>query len=313
MKIKTQILFCLLIILIKPTYAQWKKVDSKTHIRLVDLCFINKNTGFCVGGDDEYGNGKGNGIILRSHDGGLSWAKVYEDSFLSVNDVVALNNIIYCFGKKNGVPVGIISKDSGSTWKIIYNIFGITTSIQSVQVSNNNIYFLSGSDLVKVTNDSSKIILSHIALYDIDNLDKIVALNDQVTQINESKNEGNSWNLISVNNFSKISGNSMTYSCMKSNGDSISIYGTYPNVLLSTQNGGKDWKIQDISFYRVFFLTSNIIYTYNSKNFYKSKDGGSSFQIESPEIGAIENVYEFYNVGFICGINGFLMRNAHIN
>jgi hypothetical protein len=265
MKHRTQIVIYFMVLLFNPTYAQWKKVNSNTNIRLVDICFINKNTGFCVGSDDEYGNGRKKGIILKSLDGGLNWSKVYEDTLLSVNDIVVLHNIIYCFGKKNGIPVGIISKDDGISWKITYQIFGITTNIANVQVSNKNIYFLSGDKLIKVVSDTAKILLSHIVLYDIDKSNKIVALNDQVTLINESKDEGNTWNLISVNNHGRLSGNSMTFASMKSNGDSISIFGTYPNILLTTQNGGKDWEFCEFKYFRAFFLSSNVIYTYNSK------------------------------------------------
>ncbi len=58
--------------------AQWYPVNSNTTENLNDIFFVDDLTGYCLGGGDIWGFLEGQGIILKTTDGGENWATIFE-------------------------------------------------------------------------------------------------------------------------------------------------------------------------------------------------------------------------------------------
>lgn len=88
---------CVFIVCTCTTYGQWIQVNSGTNILLHDLFLVDSTVGYCVGGGDVWGSSTSPGGVLKTTDGGSSWNSVYFDSLLSLTEVVANENKVFCF------------------------------------------------------------------------------------------------------------------------------------------------------------------------------------------------------------------------
>jgi len=79
--------------------AQWVKVNSNTTERLKDIIMITEYIGYCTGGGDIYDYPQGNGVILKTTDGGENWNTVFSQSELAIHSIGIIENEIYGFAK----------------------------------------------------------------------------------------------------------------------------------------------------------------------------------------------------------------------
>jgi photosystem II stability/assembly factor-like uncharacterized protein len=113
----------------------WQNLLSDPTVQIYDLFFLNTNNGYAVG-SKQVRNGAGlvlgsKGIVLRTTDGGQSWAATYlgEDNWERLSDVHFLSTLVGFIGG-DGDPIGRIYKtiDGGSSWTQIcelHNEYGL--------------------------------------------------------------------------------------------------------------------------------------------------------------------------------------------
>ena len=105
----------------------WINVSFSNHL-LFDLCFINADTGWVVGG----GSGGGGtvpqgsqGIMLKTFNGGLDW--IVDSSFDKVISSIFFNEIdtgYYCAQNTTHLAVICKTTDGGNTWSTVYTSSG---------------------------------------------------------------------------------------------------------------------------------------------------------------------------------------------
>jgi len=125
--------------------AQWIQQDSLTNQALLDVSFINRNTGWTSGR---------NGTILKTTNGGNNW--INQNSGASNKSLYGLSsvnsNVIYCVGWFETI---LKSTNGGDNWIIIKNgLVGGGHSYWGVYFINENTGWICGSGLIifKTTN-----------------------------------------------------------------------------------------------------------------------------------------------------------------
>jgi len=114
--------------------------------------FANENDGFAVGTDmpDETGNG----IILKTNNGGLTWEKYISSKSVQLNSVFCTSNSVFAVGYDlvQGVYEGIIlrSSDGGISWESVENSSNILTGIH---FPNDSVGYTVGSHHILKTID----------------------------------------------------------------------------------------------------------------------------------------------------------------
>ncbi len=81
--------------------AQWHRVNSGTTENLYDIFFVDSLTGYCVGGDG-WGGSQGNGVILKTEDGGENWIEINELDSISLGSLYYAD-IIHFKNANNGI------------------------------------------------------------------------------------------------------------------------------------------------------------------------------------------------------------------
>lgn len=120
----------------------WNSLNSTTNLPIRDICFLNSNNGFAVGGENScVGTGciPPGGFILRTQDAGQTWNKIFTPSNkLEITSISFINNLIgFCVGDN------VIYKtiDGGQTWteNQIINLGG---KMMKIRFSNNQNGFI---------------------------------------------------------------------------------------------------------------------------------------------------------------------------
>lgn len=116
----TQITFIIICLLFTTTYAQWKKLNSRTTVNLTAVTVIDSSSAMVIGEK---------GSILKTSDSGNSWQKVY----LGIsNNLNAISNRYQFFSEKNSIIVAgdsilLMSSDNEKTWSIKSEPYNFTT------------------------------------------------------------------------------------------------------------------------------------------------------------------------------------------
>lgn len=116
-------------------YGQWQHQTSASFETLNDIEFLNQDTGFIAG---IYG-------IQRTHDGGLNWEMVYEDSVFVMSIQLLSDSLVIAMG--NVVPsvmaVSLRSTDGGDSWTS--TLLPLTDNLISLHFFNQELGFAVGS------------------------------------------------------------------------------------------------------------------------------------------------------------------------
>lgn len=98
--------------------AQWTALPSGTTQNLHKIAFRGASVGYCVGGGDDYGypvTGK-KGVVLRTANGGASWAVMVQDSTMGFTELAINGDTVIAFGRTQVDPIMARSTDNGITW-----------------------------------------------------------------------------------------------------------------------------------------------------------------------------------------------------
>lgn len=236
---KKRLFFYCLCLLAIGSYAQsWYQVNSNTTQRLKDIVMINATTGFCSGGGDVYNAPEGNGVILKTTDGGENWTTVFSQANLAIYAIHSIANEMYAFAKLNGGNQLLHSADSGVNWSITT----ISFSPYNVQYANNAIYFLDANDnyaLKKWTPTTLAVLMANVGTYGVNN-NEIVCINSAFDSIYKSTDGGTT--------FTQLSGyptefgqNQSTNAVIKSFGTTLVVHYTYPAATQVSTDNGISW------------------------------------------------------------------------
>jgi photosystem II stability/assembly factor-like uncharacterized protein len=96
-----------LLINISSGNCQWIIQNSGTTSPLTDIKFLDENTGWCCG----------NGVILKTTNGGLNWVTQTLPLYLYYYKIVPINyNVVYCVGNHRTI---IKTTDGGNNWTVL--------------------------------------------------------------------------------------------------------------------------------------------------------------------------------------------------
>jgi|GEM_PF-2286276 len=218
--------------------AQWVKVNSNTTERLKDIIMVTESIGYCTGGGDIYNFPQGNGVILKTIDGGENWNTVFSQSDLAIHSIGIIENEIYGFAKLNGVDKLVSSNDQGITWEVYepeYNIISLRTL-------NNNIYFHDANDnysLKKMTTSGVTTLAQNIGLFGV-NENEIIYINPEFDTIYKSDDGGDTF--ITLAGYPEdFSSDQSTDAVIKSFGNIIVARYTYPPGTEYSMDNGNNW------------------------------------------------------------------------
>jgi len=273
--VKHQLLFFLLAGTCLQAKAQWYMIGSwdlpiPNTGGWEDVFFLNKDTGFVVGGiATPNGVNIGEQVIIRTHNGGLSWDTTW---FYSINQVLHRLEAIHCPNDSVCFAVGTKDKlykttDGGDTWTwsnpAIYAINGDPPDLlNDVFFINNDIGYTchanSGGSLVARTTDGG---LNWITDSVCGGALAFSFPNDSIGYTNfacKTTDGGNSWNYANTlphenypqfNSYKSVSFLNEKFGFIASSGKDGFDYG-YPSfnfgIVSITKDGGNTWVNKEI-------------------------------------------------------------------
>lgn len=297
-------------------HAQWYPVNSNTTENLNDILFVDSLTGYCVGGGDEYGFPEGNGVILKTTDGGENWTTIFTQDSLAIQHIAIVeeNNYtkLYGFALKNGASYLITTFLSSQFQNWI--VEAVSFRAKDVQIYDNVIYFMDETDqtLKVIQNSLVGDILADISIFYVIN-NAITYLNDNVDSVFVSPLDGNS---VQYSNAlpSEMSQNQITYAQVASFDDTIVVKGTYPGLVTKSNNQGLDWTTHYLAPNFVSeIISSQVLFGMDNLNRIQvTTNSGESWQIQD-SLGVKIRCLYFYtdNLGFAVGENGVIFKTTN--
>lgn len=226
----------------------WSVVSSPSMRNFNDVCFVDANVGFIVGGNKSNDSIQ---TILKTVDGGTSWSIVRDVMGYWLKSIYFVSTSVgFCVGEHGTI---LKSVDGGTNWT------SITVSSSVSDRAFNDVVF---------TDSQHGIIIGGIEGH--------WQTNDSVQTILETMDGGNTWNVVR-----DVPGPCLNAICFSDNNTGL-IAGN-SGTLLKTFNSGGDWEqvslpdnTPDNNFYAVHFLTNfygyvagqyGIIYKYVSDEY----------------------------------------------
>ena len=186
-----QILILLIVIIISlntKSFGQWEAVycpffDTLNYSLpfLTSVAFVNANNGIAVGYAPQiFPTIAGNGIILKTNDGGYQWDTIFyfKDSTSFLKVTIINDNTVFVAGNNNFFDNGYVLKsmDFGSNWDT--TIF--SKNISSIHFPNDTIGYIVGKDgLVFKTTDGGNNWLN-LSPDSISNYTSVFFINDTI-------------------------------------------------------------------------------------------------------------------------------------
>lgn len=296
---------------------QWTKLNSGTTSELYKVRFINTDTGYCVGGNKP-SQLAGNGIVLKTIDGGANWSKVYEDSITVFTEVACNNNLISITGRnKYGSDIMVQSGDGGATW----NSGKVAFAATQLQYFDNKLHFIDAMNLELVYENSGNTqkLADRVIFYTQNSAGDLYTLSYSSVQgynfkIGASADKGATWDT-SLVNFKYITTNSLTGASLWAFGDTLVFMATYPAAIAYSYDRGTSWTDAIVQFpTSAGFVASPYRITGASslKKIMKSIDGGLNGVVQDSTIDIVNDFY-FVNEknGYLCGRNGIIYKTTN--
>lgn len=268
---------------------QWHLMNSGTTNNITCMHFKNADTGFYL---------THKGEIFATHNGGLKWAFLYQDSsLLWETSIMASNDSLFYLGKnKEGSPVKIaISLNKHTVVKQTALSYTSPTTIWNHEIWDLGRVRKSLGEMANIENFS--IYKSFISASDHSN-------------IYYSNNVGKTW---SKKKFTTSLLSSGPYQSFYRGGNTLITTTQYPTLLHISVDKGNTWDtkyLPDGLF--LYFLDEANILAFNfllpTKKLYTSHNLGSSFS-ETEVNHYISNIYfATPNIGFVYGSNGMIYK-----
>lgn len=310
------ILTIIALVLCGSLQAQWYPVNSNTTENLNDIFFIDSLTGYCVGGPDAWGASLGNGVILKTTDGGENWSTIFSYDSVSIQHVAVVNennNIaFYGFALKNGLPYLVTTSLSAQfqNWTVAPTSY----SAKDVQVIDNVIYLIDALDqsLKTLQNGTPLSLVNDVSFFSAKQ-NSLVWVNQAVDSVFVSLDNGSSIAL-SKKLPQEMSQNQSTNALVSFEGDTLLIKGTYPGLVTFTTPNALGWTTNiHAPDFQSAILSSTELYGMDNLNRLQvtTNSGGSWHIVDS--IGARVNRLYFYtnSLGFAVGENGTIYKTSN--
>lgn len=294
----------------------WQYTNSGFNFILYDMSFPagQSEIGYAVGSTLTF---NGDGIILKTTDGGLTWTQISSGTIPGLEAVFFTSlNVGYAAGWQNYF---IKTTDGGSTWTpqiIVPNIWYF-----------NNIEFRDANNGVATTSDPNIFVTTNAGTTWTQATGTIIGVQDICyadantlfavggdEKITKSTNGGLSWIQVYSGTFTYVLAG---VEFLNSN---FGMVGGEDGKILVTTNGGTNWTVRNaggFAIWRSFHLSDlNTAYVAGTpEQIYKTTNGGitwvddyptSTFNYALYKIKFLEN-----NLGIICGSQGAILRNTN--
>jgi photosystem II stability/assembly factor-like uncharacterized protein len=232
----------------------WDSLPVQASDFCNSISFLDENIGFAVGTDDP--NESGNGIILKTTNGGLSWSKETIFESVHLTSVACTSNGIYIAGYNYSQGVnGIILKslDEGNTWQLQSYP---NTMFNSISFPNDTVGFVAGSRTILKTTNSG----------------------DYWEELDEI--DGTYHNSISFIN-SDI-------------GYVAGRYGRIFRTLDGGENWTEQWAYTKYDFYNIVCVTDDIAYVSGDRGFILKTTDGGGLPVNTNNLKIDEPYYNIY-------------------
>lgn len=297
------------------TNAQWEKRDIGTEYSLIDIDFVNAQTGFICGSF---------GVIKKTTDGGETW----EDMEIEVNhtflaiDALDVNNVY--IGRND-----LFKANDGHHFSQI-NTEKISSSIHDIKFLNEEIGFLIAAGTLKKTIDGG---LTWANVFSASMIRELAFVTDQIGyghgsatscgivpgspcpsagSIHKSLDGGDSWEMIYFTETTEVKG-------LHFLDEHIGFFVGNDKNVYKTQDGGFNWEvigvIEDLGFPTdALFIDEQIGYVISLEGtIFSTLDGGESWtmdhQVENRS--PLAKIYKTEdNVLWVVGNAGVVLRNS---
>lgn len=309
---KNLITTCLALLFFAVANAQWYQVNDETMVEtLYDIAFVDENIGFAVGGyNQSTTNPAGNGIILKTTDGGESWTTIYNDpDIVRFSEIVVLDGQVIVFGGASGVSKLYVSNDNGESWEI--TSLGYTPV--DVRTSSNIIYFrhYSGSTaLYKMEDGEVSTVVEDVGRYGV-NDNELVYVENTYNTIFKSTDYGSSFEALTgyPEDFSQ---NQSTNAVIRSFGDTIIVHYTYPPYTVYSLDNGETWTYVYSSSDYSEIISENLLMGSAYNQLY-SQTNFEPWEEVTTVSDEIKKIYIYNEVlGFLVGENGMIYKTTSV-
>lgn len=313
---KNLILIYFMLIQVTIANAQWYQVNSNTTERLKDIIMVDENIGYSTGGGDIYNYPEGNGVILKTIDGGENWSTIFSQDSLAIYAIGIIDNNLYGFAMLNGADKLVFSDNDGTTW----SVSDFNYKPWNVRNINNSIYFQDGNDNFNLKQLSSSGVVDlaqNVSLFGV-NENEIVYINNQYDIIFKSNDNGATFQAL-ASYPTEFGQNQSTDATIKSFGDTIIVHYTYPNATQYSTDIGATWVHTGYdgsngsagANYCEIISSSLLMGSFNN-----SLNSQISFQPWEEEETLSDNIRKIYiyseNLGFVVGDNGMIYKTTNV-
>lgn len=292
----------------------WVQQTSGTNASLIDIYFLNTNTGFACGSG---------GVIVKTTNGGLNWA--------ALNTGTASNLVkIKFFDANTGIAGGekiIKTTNGGMNWTLLRD----TVYANDIHFLNQNEWWLcSNSPHANLKTTNQGISWSTIGGSDFIQT-SIYFLNQSTgwiggkfvtgsfvpTHVSKSINGGSQW----TTQYTQMSfqNNGWVYDILFTDANNgYALYWDFSlTKILRTTNSGSNWletPTPNRKLKNLFFITTNIGWSCGDSGYvYKTMNSGLSWVIEQTSSAYHLNSIVFVNneTGWTCGANGIILKTTN--
>lgn len=283
---------------------QWTPVNANTPQTIRDMAFADNLTGYAVAGAEA--GGQPRAVVLRTTDAGANWLTVYEDTaLLSLNDLVVVNDSIFCFGTDAGNNNYRVAfhHNMGAFHKSPFP-FVVCRPVYKDQ----KIWFMAGNTqggLCTYANNQVDTLLPDVAYFDIRG-QHVVAVN--ATEVYLSDDWGQGW---TTRTFTTSPLSSFPYYGYY-NGDTVLASISYPTTLFYSYDHGNAWNVRQVPNGLDLFFADGLniygLYMFGQHHrIYSSVNGGADWMMDSVQ-GEVHGFYFYGDLGFVFGKNGVIHK-----
>ena len=298
------------------TSTQWVQQTSGVTTSLLDIDFINENTGWACGDG---------GVIVKTTNGGINWVQQFTGVANRLEGIDAIDaNLVWSVGWWNTI---LKTTDGGGNWQIIRSEPTPVPTFRKVYFLNANTgWLLKSNYILRTTNggvtfDSTHTVFTY--LWDVYFKNSLTGvLSGDGALIMRSTDGGIIWNQINLPLFlgapnlyriSFIGDNGWTIGSASETG--------LGKLVFKTTNFGSTWdSIARVPYpnseqnYSVFFTNLNIGYAGGESGYiYKTTNGGFNWLRQNSPSNAFRNDFWFANdtIGWSAGGGGQIFKTSN--
>lgn len=282
----------LTILMVSQSLSNWKVVNTNPNYELRSIYFADSLLGWTAG----------NGVILKTNDGGKKWNVKQNVDGTGIDE-------IQFSGRNIGFAVGweakaLKSTDGGESWNSLGNVGLHNWGLH--MIDSNNIVVAGHSRILKSTNSGS----SWTQFDDVSGFQSVHFANNEVGwaaggRVCKTTNAGESW---------EIQLGLSAHSVFVTNANNV--YMVASNGVHRSTNGGISWTSQTVgtgNLWGIYFPTTTLGYTCGTGKVFKTTNGGNSW-VNKPtnfDIDLLDVFFATNDIGYVCGKNGTILKTTN--